>query len=58
MAPGVLCPNGLLEGVARLNPNDLGDLVKVEGMRRWQREVCGPILLEALTQLRGGSLTP
>jgi ribonuclease D len=58
MAPGVLCPNGLLEGVARLNPNDLGDLVKVEGMRRWQREVCGPVLLEALTQLRGGSLTP
>lgn len=47
LAPGVLCPNGILEGIARLDPMDLERLNQVEGMRNWQREVLGAELLEA-----------
>lgn len=45
LAPGVLCPNGLLESIARLEPTSVEQLSQVEGMRRWQREVVGPGLL-------------
>ncbi len=48
LAPGVLCPNGLLESIARLEPTSVDQLSQVEGMRRWQREVVGPGLLAAL----------
>jgi ribonuclease D len=48
LAPGVLCPNGLLEAMARLNPRDVSELAGVEGMRRWQRAVCGEALIAAL----------
>lgn len=49
LAPGVLCPNGLLEAIARLEPRNVEQLAPVEGMRRWQREVVGPELVAALT---------
>jgi ribonuclease D len=48
LAPGVLCPNGILEAVARLNPARVADLAAVTEMRAWQREVLGRELLEAL----------
>jgi ribonuclease D len=47
LAPGVLCPNGILEGIARLEPMNLEQLNQVEDMRNWQREVLGEELLEA-----------
>lgn len=47
LAPGVLCPNGILEGIARLEPVDREQLSQVEGMRNWQREVLGADLFEA-----------
>lgn len=48
LAPGVLCPNGLLEAIARLEPKQVEDLGQVEGMRRWQREVVGERLIGAV----------
>jgi ribonuclease D len=48
LAPGVLCPNGILEAVARLNPSRVADLAAVTDMRAWQREVLGQDLLEAV----------
>lgn len=47
LAPGVLCPNGLLEAIARRQPTGLEQLGQVEGMRRWQQEVLGQDLLTA-----------
>lgn len=49
LAPGVLCPNGLLEAVARLMPSAPADLSAIPDMRRWQREVLGAELV-AVTQ--------
>lgn len=48
LAPGVLCANGVLEGIARLSPQSVEGLAEVPGMRRWQREVLGAELLGAL----------
>jgi ribonuclease D len=48
LAPGVLCPNGTLEAIARAEPDDLGDLALIPEMRRWQVKVLGPSLLEAV----------
>jgi ribonuclease D len=58
LAPGVLCPNGILEGIARQNPRTVAELSKVESMRRWQQQVCGPELIETLEALRNGAATP
>lgn len=49
LQPGVLCPNGILEGIARVEPKSVDEMVKVEEMRRWQREVLGAELLAAVT---------
>ena len=48
LQPGVLCPNGTLEGVARREPKAAEELLDVEGMRRWQAKVLGAELLAAL----------
>ena len=47
LAPGVLCSNGMLEEIARLNPGRTEELEKVPDMRRWQREVLGTELIAA-----------
>lgn len=47
LAPGVLCPNGTLEAIARLEPTGIEQLSRVEGMRSWQREVIGEELVQA-----------
>jgi ribonuclease D len=48
LAPGVLCPNGLLEAIARLEPSSLDQLAEIGEMRKWQREVLGPELTAAV----------
>ena len=48
LQPGVLCPNGILEGIARVEPKSVDEMSKVEGMRKWQREVLGAELLAAV----------
>lgn len=48
LQPGVLCPNGTLEAIARLHPTAVEALAGIEGMRRWQREVIGADLLAAI----------
>lgn len=47
LAAGVLCPNGLLEAIARLEAPTAAELVTIEGMRDWQREVLGVDLITA-----------
>ncbi len=47
LAPGVLCPNGLLEAIGRLEAPSEDGLGAIEGMRNWQREVLGTELLAA-----------
>lgn len=50
LAPGVLCPNWLLENIARTIPTTLDQLGKVDGIRRWQVAVIGNDLLKAVLQ--------
>ncbi len=54
LAPGVLCPNGTLEGMARQVPTGLDELLQVPGMRRWQAGAIGAALLGALPAPSGG----
>ena len=50
LAPGVLCPNGTLEAIARAQPATLDELRAVPSVRRWQAEAIGDVLLEAARQ--------
>jgi ribonuclease D len=54
LAPGVLCPNGILEAIARLKPVTVSALVEVPEMRRWQRQVLGAELVVAANASGGG----
>jgi ribonuclease D len=45
LAPGVLCPNGTLEAIARAVPRSLEALQAIPGIRRWQVATVGPQLL-------------
>jgi ribonuclease D len=47
LAPGVLCPNGTLEAIARANPTSLDGLAELSDLRRWQLREIGPELLAA-----------
>ena len=47
LQPGVLCPNGTLEAIARANPRTLEELGAVPELRNWQRTVIGRELLAA-----------
>ena len=47
LPPGVLCANGILEAIARLEPTTADQLTQIEGMRSWQREVVGEELVKA-----------
>ena len=49
LPPGILCPNGTLEAIARLAPRSLEQLALVPVLRRWQLKEIGPALLAALT---------
>jgi ribonuclease D len=45
LAPGVLCPNGSLEAIARVNPTSLEQMSEIRELRRWQvREIGGGLL--------------
>jgi ribonuclease D len=50
LAPGVLCPNGLLEAIARINPATLEQMGEIRELRRWQLREIGGSLLTALQQ--------
>jgi ribonuclease D len=50
LAPGVLCPNGTLEAIARSNPMSLVELAAVPELRRWQRDEVGTELLAAVKE--------
>ncbi len=49
LAPGVLCPNGTLEAIARAEPRSIEALSGIPEIRRWQVEEIGPALLTAAT---------
>ena len=53
VAPGVLCPNGTLEAIARLNPSTPEQLSDVPELRRWQLREFGEELLRALKPAAG-----
>jgi ribonuclease D len=46
--PGVLCGKSTLEVIARARPRDRATLAQVGDLRRWQVEVLGETLLQAL----------
>lgn len=48
LAPGVLCPNGTLEAIARVVPEDVEALGEIREVRRWQAREFGQALLDAL----------
>ena len=50
LAPGVLCPNGTLEALARVDPSTLEQLAKIRELRQWQLREFGGTLLQALKQ--------
>jgi ribonuclease D len=50
LPPGILCPNGTLEAIARLNPTTLEQLSKIGELRRWQLKELGSSLLTVLKQ--------
>lgn len=48
LPPGLICPNWLLEGIARTAPPTLADLQQVPGIRRWQVGEFGGEILRAV----------
>jgi ribonuclease D len=50
LAPGVLCPNGVLEAIARINPATLEQMAEIKELRRWQLREMGSSLLAAVQQ--------
>ena len=50
LQPGVLCPNGTLEAIARANPATMEDLGAITELRRWQLREIGADLLLALRE--------
>jgi ribonuclease D len=60
LQPGVLCPNGALEAVARSNPGNRQELGAIEELRRWQLREIGEELLAAVKEpaaAAGGATT-
>lgn len=50
LPPGILCPNGTLEAIARVNPSSPTEIAGVPELRRWQAREIGGRLLSALRQ--------
>jgi ribonuclease D len=48
LAPGVLCPNAVLEAIARSRPSTVRELAAVPGMKQWQAAVLGEELIRIL----------
>jgi ribonuclease D len=48
LAPGVLCPNGTLEAIARAEPRSVEELRSIPELRRWQIEEFGDALVQAV----------
>ncbi|MEZ4454997.1 MAG: HRDC domain-containing protein [Gemmatimonadales bacterium] len=48
LPPGLIAPNGTLEGIARAHPGNAAELAAVAGVRRWQVAEFGDSLLAAL----------
>ena len=48
LQPGVLCPNGTLEAIARAVPESVEAMTGLPGLREWQRRELGASLLEAM----------
>ncbi len=48
LAPGVLCPNGTLEAIARAEPRTVEELRSIPELRRWQIEEIGDALVQAV----------
>jgi len=48
LEPGVLCGKSTLEAIVRARPADRAALAAVDGLRRWQVEVLGDAVLQAL----------
>jgi ribonuclease D len=55
LAPGVLCPNGTLEAIARANPVSRDELASVPELRRWQSNEIGEELLTAIREPSEGT---
>jgi ribonuclease D len=58
LQPGVLCPNGSLEAIARANPASVEDLALLPELRRWQVREIGAALVEALRAPATGQSEP
>ena len=50
LQPGVLCPNGTLEAIARTKPASLEELGTIASLRRWQLREIGQELLAAVPE--------
>lgn len=50
LLPGVMCPNGILEAIAREQPRDAEAMASIPGIRRWQIKELGNRLLATLPQ--------
>ena len=50
LAPGVLCPNGTLEAIARTHPESSEALTAIPELRRWQLGELGDELLRAVAE--------
>jgi ribonuclease D len=50
LAPGVLCPNGTLEAIARVHPRNREELATIPELRRWQLDELGDELLRAVNE--------
>jgi ribonuclease D len=50
LAAGVLCSNGTLEAIARVNPSSIEEMAGIRELRRWQLRELGGDLLAALQQ--------
>lgn len=48
LAPGVLCPNGTLEAIARAEPRSVEELRSIPELRRWQIEEFGDALVRVI----------
>ena len=55
LQPGVLCPNGTLEAIARANPGSLQELGAIEELRRWQLREIGEELLAVVKEPAAGA---